>query len=201
MLTLAAGSKTLAPTLVTACTSLPPEGAGLRLGRPGAASVAPTLNTGCTSLLLTGTELRLGRVNRGFTLLELLVVLAIMAMATAGVTLSLRDSADTALEREAQRLAALFESARAQSRASGVEVRWHTTPEGFRFEGLPAGSLPAHWLTAGITVRGNPSVQLGPEPVVGTQMIELVNSQQPLRVMRIATRGLRPFAVQAAEQP
>ena len=129
------------------------------------------------------------------------MVLAIMAMATAGVTLSLRDSADTALEREAQRLAALFESARAQSRASGVEVRWHTTPEGFRFDGLPAGALPAHWLTAGITVRGNPSVQLGPEPVVGAQMIELVNSQQPLRVMRIATRGLRPFAVQAAEQP
>ena len=70
-----------------------------------------------------------------------------MAMATAGVTLVLRDSADTALEREAQRLAALFESARAQSRASGVVVRWHTTPGGFLFEGLTAGALPTRWLT------------------------------------------------------
>ncbi|MDP2818747.1 MAG: prepilin-type N-terminal cleavage/methylation domain-containing protein [Polaromonas sp.] len=138
---------------------------------------------------------------RGFTLLELLVVLTIMAMATAGVALVLRDNADAALEREAQRLVALFESARAQSRASGVAVRWHTTPEGFRFEGLPPGSLPARWLTEGMGVRGNTSVQLGPEPIVGAQAVDLVNSQQPQRTLRIATNGLRPFAVQATDQP
>ena len=141
------------------------------------------------------------RHHRGFTLLELLVVLAIMAMATAGVTLTLRDNADTALEREAQRLAALFESARAQSRASGVAVRWHTTSGGFHFEGLPVSSLPTRWLNEGMTVRGNPSVQLGPEPMIGAQAIELVNSEHPQRAMRIATRGLRPFAVQAAQTP
>ena len=139
-------------------------------------------------------------MGRGFTLLELLVVLAIMAMATAGVSLALRDNADTALEREAQRLVALFESARAQSRASGVAVRWHTTIEGFRFEGLPQGALPTRWLNVDMTVRGNSSVQLGPEPMIGAQAIELVNSQRPQRTMRIATKGLRPFAVEA-EQP
>ena len=184
----------MTPTLVTACTSLPPEGAGLRLGRPCAASLPPTLVTAKTSL-----DVR--RVHRGFTLLELLVVLAIMTMATAGVTLTLRDNADTALEREAQRLAALFESARAQSRASGVPVRWHTTADGFRFEGLPASALPTRWLAEGMTVRGNQSVQLGPEPVIGGQTIELVNSAQPQRAIRIATLGLRPFAVQAADTP
>ena len=173
----------------------------MRLGRPGAASVAPTLVTSCTRLPPERAGLRLGRGHLGFTLLELLVVLAIMAMATAGVTLTLRDSGDTALEREAQRLAALFESARAQSRASGIAVHWHTTPDGFRFEGLPQGALPTRWLTDGMMVRGNPSVQLGPEPVVGAQTIELVNSQQPERALRIATLGLRPFAVQAAKQP
>ena len=163
------------------------------MGRPGATSLARTLVTAQTSLDR--------RRHWGFTLLELLVVLAIMAMATAGVTLSLRDNADTALEREAQRLAALFESARAQSRASGIAVRWHTTSEGFRFEGLPQGALPTRWLATGMAVRGNPSVQLGPEPVIGAQAIELVNSQQPPRIMRIATKGLSPFAVQPAEQP
>ena len=181
----------MTPTLVTACTSLPPKGAGLRLGRPCAASLTPTLVTAKTSLY--------GQIHRGFTLLELLVVLTIMAMATAGVTLTLRDNADTALEREAQRLAALFESARAQSRASGVAVRWHTTAGGFRFEGLPVSALPTRWLAEGTTVRGNSSVQLGPEPMIGAQAIELVNSAQPQRAIRIATLGLRPFAVQAAD--
>ena len=141
------------------------------------------------------------RYQRGFTLLEILVVLAIMALATAGVSLVLRDNSDTALEREAQRLAALFESARAQSRASGVVVRWHTTPEGFRFEGLPPGALPGRWLNEGTGVRGNTSVQLGPEPIVGAQQVELINSLQPERAIRIGTRGLQPFAVQATDQP
>lgn len=124
-----------------------------------------------------------------------------MAMATAGVTLVLQDSGDTALEREAQRLVALFESARAQSRAGGVVVRWHTTPGGFLFDGLPADALPTRWLTDGMTVRGNPSVLLGPEPIVGAQAIEVINSQQPQRAIRIATNGLRPFAVQPAVRP
>ena len=149
------------------------------------------------------------RCSRGFTLLELLVVIAIMAMATAGVTLTLRDSSETALEREAQRLAVLFESARAQSRASGVPVQWHTTPAGFRFEGLPAEALPNRWLAEGTAVRGSTSVQLGPEPIIGPQAVELVSLNQPAnqssnqanRAMRVSTDGLLPFAVQAIGQP
>jgi general secretion pathway protein H len=67
----------------------------------------------------------------GLTLLELLVVLAIIGFAMAGVSLSLRDSRQTQLEREAQRLVALLEAARAQSRTSGVALIWQSTPEGF----------------------------------------------------------------------
>ena len=40
----------MAPTLVTACTSLPPEGAELAWGGPALRSAAPTLVTACTSL-------------------------------------------------------------------------------------------------------------------------------------------------------
>ncbi|MEO7952867.1 MAG: hypothetical protein ABIR35_02065, partial [Polaromonas sp.] len=40
----------MAPTLFTSCNALPPEGAELRLGRPGASFVAPTLPTACGSL-------------------------------------------------------------------------------------------------------------------------------------------------------
>ena len=68
---------------------------------------------------------------QGLTLLELLVVLAIIGFAVGLVSLSLRDSSQTQLEREAQRLVAVLEAARAQSRTSGVALMWQATPEGF----------------------------------------------------------------------
>ena len=68
---------------------------------------------------------------RGLTLLELLVVLAIIGFSVAGVSLSLRDSSQTQIEREAQRLIAVLEAARAQSRTSGIALIWQATPEGF----------------------------------------------------------------------
>ncbi|MDP3795689.1 MAG: FAD binding domain-containing protein [Polaromonas sp.] len=45
----------IAPTLVTACTSLPPEGAGLAWGGPALAAGAPTLATACAALPAEGT--------------------------------------------------------------------------------------------------------------------------------------------------
>ena len=47
---------------------------------------------------------------RGLTLLELLVVLAIIAISSAGVALAMRDNSQTQLEREAQRLIAKLEA-------------------------------------------------------------------------------------------
>ena len=138
----------------------------------------------------------------GFTLLELLMVVAIMALATAGVSLAMRDSAQTQLEREAQRLAALLESARAQSRASGVPVRWQPTEAGFRFDGLPSESLPQQWMAPGVHAalpQGRGALLLGPEPVIGAQQTWLSLASQPGRTLVVATDGLRPFAVQAAE--
>ena len=68
---------------------------------------------------------------QGLTLLELLVVLAIIGVAMAGVSLSLRDSSQTQIEREVQRLVAVLEAARAQSRTSGMALIWQPTAEGF----------------------------------------------------------------------
>jgi len=140
---------------------------------------------------------------RGFTLLELIVVIAIIAMATAGVSFALRDSSAATLDREADRLAALLESARAQSRASGVAVRWRLVEGGsFVFDGLPPDALPSGWAASGISAQaalanGAPiaAVQLGPDPIIAAQQIVLYSEGPPARSLRIATDGLRPFAV------
>jgi general secretion pathway protein H len=141
---------------------------------------------------------------RGFTLLELMIVVAIVALATAGVSLSLRDTDATALENEAIRLTALLESARAQSRTSGVPVRWRSTAEGFEFQGITAHrsapdslARPRTWLNAETRARllqpsGARELMLGPEPLIAAQRIELLQGD---RRLVLGTDGLAPFAV------
>ena len=136
---------------------------------------------------------RRARHLRGFTLLELLVVIAIIAMAAAGVSFAMPDHASTQLEREAHRLAALLESARAQSRARGEPVHWQAQPGGFHFAGLPPRALPRHWLEPDTRVMENTSLQLGPEPMIAPQHITLISQRQPGRAWRVSTDGLRPF--------
>ena len=135
------------------------------------------------------------RRTAGFTLLELLVVVAIIAVAAAGVSFAMRDASGTDLDREAQRLAALLESARARSRLTGQPVRWVATDAGFRFEGLPSEALPEHWLSGETRVVGRGLLVLGPEPVIGPQAVELASAGRPGGTVRIATDGLRPFTV------
>jgi len=137
------------------------------------------------------------RGSSGFTLLELLVVVAIIAIATAGVSFALRDTAAARLERDALRLAALLESARAQSRTSGVAVQWSAVPGGFRFEGLDEKPTTQAWLSPETQVQADTTLVLGPEPIIRPQSVVLVSSEHRLR---LATDGLRPFAI-ADEAP
>ena len=162
----------------------------------------------------------------GFTLVELLVVLLVIAMASGLVGLALRDGASSRLDREAQRLAALLEAGRAEARASGVAVRFElpgpnaglstgarsaTTPRDrgndgigsdgatFRFVGLPPELLRAdRWLDADIhaSIDGGRSLRLGPEPLIGAQRIVLTLGD---RQLALVTDGLAPFAVEIAD--
>ena len=161
---------------------------------------------------------------RGLTLLELLVVLAIIGFAMAGVSLSLRDSSQTQIEREAQRLVALLEAARAQSRTSGIALIWQATPEGFVIRpaltpsaiqggnsGSPIAARTEAWLAAGtqvaVTTAALPTnntdpanlVVLGPEPILAPARITLrlatPDSAKPTPALTIGTDGLKPFQV------
>ena len=140
------------------------------------------------------------RASRGFTLIELMIVVVLIAVASSLASLALRDPASTSLEREAARLTALLESARAEARSSGLPAYWEPrteTPEtlGFRFVGLSATSpLPSRWLEPGVTaeVVGERAVTLGPEPLIGPHRIVLRLREQRLT---LATDGLGPFVV------
>ena len=127
-----------------------------------------------------------------------MVVIAVIAIGTAVASLALRDGEASALAREGDRLTALLESARAQSRAAGVPVRWRTTASGFVFDGLPASAapLPTHWLDAQTAALGNAPLMLGPDPIIAAQAVVLhrAGTSQPL--LRVATDGLRPFSVE-----
>ena len=158
---------------------------------------------------------------RGFTLLELLVVLAIVALISVAVGFAMRDATQTRLEREGLRLAALLEAGRMRSQVSGVAVRWRPLDQGFRFEGLvrtdvAEDDLPQAWLdadtvavlTAAVPRTGNVNllpndgaVLLGPEPFVAAQSVVLSSRTQPDKQIRIGTDGVRPFAIQADPVP
>lgn len=133
---------------------------------------------------------------RGFTLLELMVVVTIVALASTGVMLALRSNPATGLEREATRLASLLDTARARSRLTGLPVHWVPRAGGFEFAGLAPGTLPDHWLSAGTRATDPDPVYLGPEPIIGAHSIRLVNDEADVSVT-LATDGLRPFIVQA----
>lgn len=143
--------------------------------------------------------------SRGFTLIELMVVVAIIAIGSAGVMFALRDSAATQLEREGLRLAALFESARAQSRASGEVVRWRAVDGGFRFEGGTSSTpnspswrqMPSAWLSKDTRAVGTPELVLGPEPMLAPQAVTIESAALPGRPLQVATDGVRPFRVGA----
>ena len=160
-------------------------------------------------------------------MLELLVVLAIMALSVGVLSLALRDSDATQLEREGARLSALLEMARAEARAAGVAVLWVPartvldTP--FRFVGVPGApggtgadpnsnasgnsagnlmqTLPSRWLDDRVTaqVQGRSAVVLGPEAILPPQSIVLRLGEQRLEV---ASDGLGGFKiVDAAPAP
>lgn len=161
---------------------------------------------------MTTDKRQLNIVSYGFTLIEILVVITILAVASAVSILALRDTEDAQLERESLRLMALLEAARAQSRASGVPITWQASAQGFAFVGMPAKKtgtpLPTTWLMPiriGVSGRldalqnnGYATLVLGPEPILPAQQVTLQSPNRSNVRYTISSNGIQPFSIQGS---
>jgi general secretion pathway protein H len=167
------------------------------------------------------------KTQRGFTLIEIMVVVTIIAIGSAGVALALRDSAADAAQREGERLAAILEAARAQSRASGIPVVFRPvearelaaaglgSAPGFVVFAVgqtdPRAVRPQSWAEAdtqlvsaeqgkapGQRFERSGAMLVGPEPILAPSRIVL---QHGAAQVEVATDGVRPFEARLIESP
>jgi general secretion pathway protein H len=148
----------------------------------------------------------------GFTLIEIMVVVAIVAIATVGVTLSMPGRADQPLARDARRLALLFAQAQTEARTGGRAVTWQADDNGYRFTRKPVWRpanaqaavteeaprpddfsdeptlRPRHWEARHVRVQAEPA-QAGvftPEWIAAPMRIELSDDFQRVAIVRDA---------------
>lgn len=113
------------------------------------------------------------------------MVVSLIALATTGVSLALRDGPDRGLDREAQRLSAVLTATHAQARLRGVPLTWQAGDQGFDVDGQ------FHpWMQPGMRVSPN-QLTLSPEPLLPPTRIALSLGEQ---TTWLATDGLRPFS-------
>lgn len=102
------------------------------MGKPAARTAMPTLAPGRAEPMR----------QHGYTLLEVLIVLAIIGIATAAVSVqAFPPSEKRALETDARRLAQWFAVAHGQARHFGQTVHWSYHDAGYRFVAAPDSAL------------------------------------------------------------
>jgi type II secretion system protein H len=137
---------------------------------------------------------------QGFTLVELLIVLLVAALASSMVMWSMAQQNERHLQSEAVRLIANLESSKALARSSERVLTLGLDAQGFYVQGLPEDPLKAwhyDWLYAQTqaTLTPNP-ISLGPEALMAQASIDLFDSNNTQHHVYITSDGLQPFHIQ-----
>ena len=136
---------------------------------------------------------------KGFTLIELMVVLVIIGIASAVVGLNIHPDPMQSLRKDAQRLAQLLQIAQTEAQADGRPISWSADTQGYRFsrraddgqrDQFSADSQlrPRAWQTTAMQVRIEPKQRLllTAEWVSEPLQILLSDGQHSISVQRSA---------------
>ncbi|MBC2656175.1 type II secretion system minor pseudopilin GspH [Pseudomonas sp. MSSRFD41] len=147
---------------------------------------------------------------QGFTLIELMVVLVIIGIASAAVGLSIKPDPLQQLRKDAERLAQLLQVAQAEARTDGRPITWRANAKGFAFDRPADGGSgvddfrhdrqlrPRRWDSPAMDVRIEPRQRLvlNAEWINPPVRIVLSDGQHSLWVERTPAGQLR-----VVEQP
>jgi general secretion pathway protein H len=134
--------------------------------------------------------------SRGFTLIELMVVLALIALLTGIVSWRLQPGAQEQLAQESQRLALWLETARHQARVEQRPVQARISAQGAVLIGVARPDSPQarlNWLYPDTRPRTEQTIWLGPEVVLPAQTLELMQAGPAQAQVRIWTSGIGPW--------
>lgn len=153
---------------------------------------------------------RMRRSSAGFTLLEMLVVLVIAGLLVAVVALAPMRNRRTDLAEEAQRLAALLESAGDEAQIRSASIAWQPVDGGYRFyQRAESGAWqpmsdellgPHRWGTdvTGVSIRYTGSGDAIQRVVLGDESIDvpvtITLSSGTVRLLVVGT-GIGNFSV------
>lgn len=143
---------------------------------------------------------------RGYTLLELLVVITIIGIAAGVLTLSVRGNESRQLTEEGDRLAALFRMAQSEARVSGRAILWQADLAAYRFRSLGPDAPPiAEELTRErrwrLDVRrvARSELVFGREPVREPEVVEIATAGPVLRLSLDALGNTRVSTCEGSE--